>query len=1120
MTSNAKSNTKSTMSREDLIQAFSRLKEEARAGYPIDQALTQLTSVKLRPTGRTQEGLCPFHMEKTPSFKVDAQRGNYKCWGCGEAGDVFTLIQVTQGLDFQSSIIFAAEKAGAHIPHGIRDFVSRRPAASEQKRRVVRYAASMIRPAPQGLGNARLIPIEKGTIVPEPNKRFPIWTNGGRDGTNRRTVYTYNPEMVHEYRDVDGKHLMSILRVKTPQRKHFVPARLMTPTDDCPKALIQAQTDNGRPLAWVSVGPDQGEAKPIYGMEDVREWYALGGKVVLIVEGEKTRDAAKRLVKVAANEAPWLVLTPMGGSKSAIYADFAPLFDVIGSRKVTFVQWPDADQPLRRPDGSVEDRLAVAVNQVQTVIAQRALDRGVLQNMALFHVTPPTDVASGWDLADAEAEGWSSDVVVKYIRANAAKTDMSKLVLRAPSKPDDPGAKSKQEDPAVAGPFDLAGDPADEADELDWLEAFEDMASENCEFLNDDCFSGPAEDGTVMTVPAFGAMNDLGAASAADLDVTDQTLTDSHFLTPDELEDEELDEKTGGQFFRCLGHLDGKSYFLSLKSGQVFDLTPAGLQQNTLLHLAPLNYWSEKFPKFGRPHKDDKNAPVVGVNWVEAVDALIQATYSAGIWNPRLRCYQGARMDGGTVVFHSGTCLYVDGRGIVPLDKFSGKYIYASSTDGRMPDVDNPFPADSAEVREYLRILCSLDWNPEFREISIMSLFGWVALSVITGILKWRPHIWLDGPRGSGKSWIIVNLVNKVLNGFVQAVKANSSEPGIRNVLDARAVPVTFDEAEGDGKENKLRMSAILGLARHSASEGDSVVAQGVSGGGGSRNYSIASSFLMTSIVPQVIAAADRSRFAQIKLGPGRKHDGFKAEVEVPALNLLTETFRDRWLGRMITRARDYHETYMHMVHGLSRLGMERRLADLYGSFATGCWLMLRDGVPADENEAAMFLQSEFNVMESLINVAEDVGEDKDHVRLFVALQSHLVRLDGQNNAGSRSEALGDLIEVACGHVGEGNCLITQDEARQVLARLGMRPGVGSTPAGDQEVADTLLIHKNSQPIRDILEKTSYATSYSDVMSQASDVKNGKPSRFGAGFGTTRPLIVPLKHFNIGVENG
>src|SRR5262249_58756904 len=60
--------------------------------------------VALRRRGRTAVGLCPFHVEKTPSFTVSEERGFYHCFGCGEHGDVFTFVMKTQSLAFPEPV--------------------------------------------------------------------------------------------------------------------------------------------------------------------------------------------------------------------------------------------------------------------------------------------------------------------------------------------------------------------------------------------------------------------------------------------------------------------------------------------------------------------------------------------------------------------------------------------------------------------------------------------------------------------------------------------------------------------------------------------------------------------------------------------------------------------------------------------------------------------------------------------------------------------------------------------------------------------------------------------------------------------------------------------------------
>jgi DNA primase len=71
--------------------------------------------VALRKSGRSFKGLCPFHTEKTPSFYVFPDRGNYKCFGCGEGGDVFTFVMKTENVSFREALHLLAERAGVSL---------------------------------------------------------------------------------------------------------------------------------------------------------------------------------------------------------------------------------------------------------------------------------------------------------------------------------------------------------------------------------------------------------------------------------------------------------------------------------------------------------------------------------------------------------------------------------------------------------------------------------------------------------------------------------------------------------------------------------------------------------------------------------------------------------------------------------------------------------------------------------------------------------------------------------------------------------------------------------------------------------------------------------------------
>ncbi len=71
--------------------------------------------VALKKKGKLFWGLCPFHQEKTPSFKVDPSTQLFHCFGCGEGGNVFTFAMKVDHLDFPEAVEVLAERIGYRI---------------------------------------------------------------------------------------------------------------------------------------------------------------------------------------------------------------------------------------------------------------------------------------------------------------------------------------------------------------------------------------------------------------------------------------------------------------------------------------------------------------------------------------------------------------------------------------------------------------------------------------------------------------------------------------------------------------------------------------------------------------------------------------------------------------------------------------------------------------------------------------------------------------------------------------------------------------------------------------------------------------------------------------------
>ena len=87
--------------------------EEVRAHADLVEVIGDLVSLK--KSGKEFKANCPFHEERTPSFYVVPAKGFYKCFGCGESGDVFSFVMKRLGLDFVEAVRHVAARSGVEI---------------------------------------------------------------------------------------------------------------------------------------------------------------------------------------------------------------------------------------------------------------------------------------------------------------------------------------------------------------------------------------------------------------------------------------------------------------------------------------------------------------------------------------------------------------------------------------------------------------------------------------------------------------------------------------------------------------------------------------------------------------------------------------------------------------------------------------------------------------------------------------------------------------------------------------------------------------------------------------------------------------------------------------------
>ena len=409
--------------------------------------------------------------------------------------------------------------------------------------------------------------------------------------------------------------------------------------------------------------------------------------------------------------------------------------------------------------------------------------------------------------------------------------------------------------------------------------------------------------------------------------------------------EEEFDSVDAAAHFAVLGY-DGDDYwFFHHAKQQVISRTRATFSSDTgFVELAPMNFWEMYFPAPGKAG---------GLNKTAAFEWLIALAHARGIYDPRRVRGRGAWNDKGRVVFHHGNHLSVDGVH-TEISGVKSSWVYPMSKAMPTPAKD---PVTKAEGQHLLNVAKMAKWA---RPGSAPLLAGWVFLSPVCGALPWRPHIWITGQAGSGKSTLYEEYAQALLDGISEPLAGDSTEPGIRQSVGADAVPILIDEFEPNDEADRKRMKSILTTVRQSSTETSAQTAKGTISGNGMR-FHVRSMFCLASINTMLDKDSDRSRITPLVLRPPVKTD----TVDTQWIQLEDELHKIKragtWPARLLARSLRMLPTILASVDVFCRAAALRfgtqRLGDQYGTLLAGAWCLTNDLV-ATEAEALDMIDS------------------------------------------------------------------------------------------------------------------------------------------------------------------
>lgn len=391
-----------------------------------------------------------------------------------------------------------------------------------------------------------------------------------------------------------------------------------------------------------------------------------------------------------------------------------------------------------------------------------------------------------------------------------------------------------------------------------------------------------------------------------------------------------IEEKEVTEGFRPLGYDDLAYYFYKFDTADILRLSQ--LNQPNLIRLMDLKFWDQNY----RPGDATKT------NWSNAANDLIRACEKEGRFTfDRVRG-TGVWKEGNDIVVNLGAELFVGGA-YKPISwcQKTVTYVRSEIITSRLPK-----PLTTADCEIVIDSAKKFKW---IEEQSALLVAGWIAIARIGGALPVRPHIWITGGAGSGKSSLFKHLINPCIGKDRGAllVQGGSTEAGIRQKMRNMSVPTIFDEFELVDKRTGERQDALLELFRNSWSETDGKIYKGTAGGN-FMSFECSTIAALGSVQVVLPTEADRSRYSVLELekkkNPRGEWEAMKAAMKPMDENNFSEALYARSIKNVNMIIQSY-EVLSSLIGSLSYQRMGQQL----GMLMAGYWSLISDSVISEE---------------------------------------------------------------------------------------------------------------------------------------------------------------------------
>lgn len=510
--------------------------------------------------------------------------------------------------------------------------------------------------------------------------------------------------------------------------------------------------------------------------------------------------------------------------------------------------------------------------------------------------------------------------------------------------------------------------------------------------------------------------------------------------------------------FLFMGHDEGRHYFLVNRSNIIKSISFGSFSNGKLLELASLSYWSFNFP--GKKSAFDLH---------EASDWIIDESEKKGFFMKENVRGSGVWMDNENIIINSGNSLY-DEKGS-KISKIDTEFFYIHSNK-RMGTFSGPV-STSAQGLDLMNLFLAQGFETQLEAFIAL---GWTLIAPFAGILKWRPHIWITGPKSCGKSYFLENFIQELLGPFCHVGSGKDSAPGIYRSIKSDPVPILLDEMEPGKKANKDTIRKIedkLELARNASSDFSGHITLANSNTGGSDSFFIRSPFCFSSIVPYMHGEAIESRILTCRM----KHmDLVVNKMDNTREFLKTGLMDDPGIfrRRIFSKLR-YIIEYIEMLRKIliKETGEVRKADNLAPLFAATFYLGKDDSSNKDIPDKAK--ATEF--VREMVAQFELTETETDEDKLLRALFDFTIKLNPSDTL-SIAEMLNILGNYDETFTEDSDDFLTKND-RKEYDRALKQHGIKIHETGGVKFLAIATAHKQLQ---DILAETMYSGQYVQVL--------------------------------------